>query len=390
MNTRRRGWAASAVLLVCALAGLAYWALPRDHYLVGAYYYGWYSSGHWEEFGHVGRHLPVPLEPCLGEYNSRDAAVIATHVRWAAESGIDFFIVSFSGEGTVSDRQTRNVLLPVLEQSPVRQAPMLEMLAYGAELDIADESLRRRLAADLIYLARHYLLHPAALRIDGRPVLFLYVTRRLRGGIEQWMDLLRQHLRQQGVDAFLIADEAFWQKSDPARLRAYDAITAYNVYDWPLTRHRGWASESTFFADVDGLYQRWYDAARREGVAFVPNIMPGYNDRGVRPDQDHYVIPRQLEPGGTPTGFFERFIDLAQRYVDPQLRMVTITSFNEWHEWTQIEPTRRTAARHAESDPERYTQGFPHGDIDFSYLDLIRERFGGSAVPPPLIAGNCR
>jgi hypothetical protein len=266
---------------------------------------------------------------------------------------------------------------------------MLELLAYGADLDMAEESFQRRLGADLSYLAKHYLQHPTALRVNGRPVLFLYVTRRLRGDVDQWIAAFRGHLRELGVDPFIIADEAFWQVSDPARFRAYDAITAYNVYDWPLTRHRGWANESTFFADVDALYRRWYDAARREGVAFVPNIMPGYNDRGVRLDQDHYVIPRQLGPGGTPTGFFERFIDLAQRYVDPQLRMVTVTSFNEWHEWTQIEPTRRAAAHETEPDSERYTEGFPHGDIDFSYLNLIRERFGGSAVPPPLVAGTC-
>ena len=144
-----------------------------------------------------------------------------------------------------------------------------------------------------------------------------------------------------GVDPYIVADEVFWQEVDPVRLRAFDAVTAYNVYDWPRAGNAGWAGESTFLADVEGLYARWQKAALAAGVRFVPNAMPGYNDRGVRPTDEHYVIPRRLKPGGPSTGLFERSIALAQRFVDPTVPMVTITSFNEWHEWTQVEPARR-------------------------------------------------
>ena len=134
-----------------------------------------------------------------------------------------------------------------------------------------------------------------------------------------------------------------------------------------------------FFPEVEGLFARWEAASRAAGVAFVPNAMPGYDDRGVRLEQDHYVIPRAMEPGGSSTGVFERSLDLATRYTDPTLRMVTITSFNEWHEWTQIEPARPSALKPAR-DTSTYTQGFPHQNYGFEYLELLQKKLGDAAV----------
>ena len=140
----------------------------------------------------------------------------------------------------------------------------------------------------------------------------------------------------------------------------------------------GFAESSTFLADVEGLFSRWQSAARAAGVRFVPNAMPGYNDRGVRLGEDHYVIPRRLGPGSPPASLFARSIELAQRFVDPALPMLTITSFNEWHEWTQVEPARRVE-RSPASSPSPYTEDFPHDAYTFEYLEAIRERLGDAA-----------
>lgn len=347
---------------------------PEPPYLVGAYYYSWYTPEHWQLYGHAGRHLPQPLESRFGEYRSDDPRVIAAHVRWAAQYGIDFFIISWSQRGNFADYAARDRLLPALAASRVRQAPLIELVAYQGQ-DVGSERLRRRLAADLAFVAEHYLRHPSALTVDGRPVLFLYATRAFRGDITAWTGEVRRVLEAAGVTPFIVADEAFWQEVDPARVRAFDAVTAYNVYEWPRRGHAGWARDSTFFAEVDGMFARWQAALRQEGIPFVPNAMPGYNDRGVRLEENHYVIPRRLHAGGTITGFFERSLDLARRYADPALRMVTVTSFNEWHEWTQIEPARRSD-RAAAGDAARYTEGFPHDAYGFEYLEVLRERFG--------------
>jgi hypothetical protein len=355
-------------------------SLDQNRYLVGAYYYSWYLPDHWKAYGHVGRHLEQPLEPQLGEYRSDDPEVIAAHVRWAAQYGIDFFIISWVRPGNFADDTAREYLLPALAASTVRQVPLIELIAND-QRDLRDPAFRQRLRDDLTFIARYYLKHPSALKVNGRPALFLYATRALLGDVAAWMTEVRALLAGFGVNAFIVADEAFWQPADPVRLRAFDAVTAYNVYDWPRVGHGGWGSESTFFTEVDGMFARWQAASRAAGIPFVPNAMPGYNDRGVRLDQEHYVIPRAMQAGGAPTGFFERSLDLATRYTDPDLRMVTITSFNEWHEWTQIEPAR-PVGRKPEKDVARYTKGFPHPNYAFEYLELLRDKLGDTAVVP--------
>ena len=385
-----RGVAGLAVTLVMlGLAGCA--AVPpgpkpalqqQTGYLVGAYYYPWYYSGHWATYDHVGRHLPEPLEPRLGEYVSDDPKVIASHLQWAAQYGIDFFIVSWSQRDSFADQTARRYLLPAIARSPVKQAPYVEFVAYG-QRDLGNAEFRQRLADDLRFVGEHYLKHPSALRIGDRPVLVFYASRILTGDVVGWMRDVRRLFAAMNLNPLIVADEAFWHEPDVNRLRAYDAITAYNAYDWPRTGDAGWAGDSAFLPDVEGLFSRWQAAARAAGVAFVPNAMPGYNDRGVRLEQDHYVIPRRLQPDGPITGLFERSLDLAKRFTDPALRMVTITTFNEWHEWTAIEPTRPAVGQNR--PPPRsaaYTQGFPHDDFGFAYLEQVRDRLG-DAPPPP-------
>ena len=375
--------------LALGLTALGAWMMTRladtdvavdpPAYLVGAYYYTWYYPGHWASNGYLGRDLAQPLEPLLGEYLSDDPAVIASHLKWASEYGIDFFIISWSHAGSFADQAARKYLLPAMAASEIRQAPTVELMSYG-ERDLGNQELRRRLAADVRFVGEHYLKHPSALRVDGRPVLVLYVTRVLRGDVRSWIEEVRRELAAIGVDPFIVADEVFWHEPEPDRLRAFDAITAYNVYDWPRTGNAGPADDSTFLTDVEGLFARWQAAAQAAGVRFVPNAMPGYNDRGVRLGEDHYVIPRRFHPTASITSLFERSIDLARRFVDPTVPMVTITSFNEWHEWTQVEPAR-PARRPPSGDPATFTQGFPHDPYTFEYLEVIRDRLGGSPAP---------
>ena len=382
---RRRGAIGILALGLTAFSGwaIARWigrdvAVERPPYLVGAYYYTWYYATHWASTGFVGRHLTEPLEPLLGEYVSDDPAVIAKHLTWSSDYGIDFLIISWSHPGSFADQTARKYLLPAIAKSRVRQAPTVELLSYG-ERDLGNAEFRRRLADDLRFVGEHYLKHPSALRIEGRPVLFLYVTRALVGDVGAWMGEVRRMFATIGVDPFIVADEVFWHDPDPDRLRLFDALTPYNVYDWPRTGNAGMARDSTFLADVEGLYARWQAAARTAGVRFVPNAMPGYNDRGVRLPEDHYVIPRRFEPAASVTSLFERSVDLAARFADPTVPMVTITSFNEWHEWTQVEPAR-PATRQPASDAAVFTQGFPHDPYTFEYLDVIRDRLGDDAL----------
>ncbi|KAF4676455.1 hypothetical protein FOL46_002961 [Perkinsus olseni] len=69
--------------------------------------------------------------------------------------------------------------------------------------------------------------------------------------------------------------------------------------------------------------------ARDEGIYFIPSVGPGYIDVEVRPW--NYANTRDRRGGGY---FDDMFTEAAKL----QPEMVSITSFNEWHEGTNIEP----------------------------------------------------
>ena len=64
-------------------------------------------------------------------------------------------------------------------------------------------------------------------------------------------------------------------------------------------------------------------------LLFIPSIGPGYIDTRIRPWNDRNTKDRENGQ------YYERMFEAAIA-VNPEL--ISITSFNEWHEGTQIEP----------------------------------------------------
>jgi hypothetical protein len=287
---------------------------------VAAYYYPWYDDGQWA--------LGTMRSPALGGYASRDPATIAAHFAWARQYGVDVFVCSWLGRSSASDATLRDHVLP----SPARGRTRIAILyESGLRLGLTDnrvvfgEREQEILLSDFDYLAETYFRSPAYYRVGGRPVVVLYVSRIFRGAYAEAIGALRRHmLTVWGTDLYLIGDEVDWDLGPArARIRLYDAITGYTLYS-------RMQPQTGFLRLVEDRYRAFRRVAAERRVAFVPNAQPGYDDRGIRPEEGHYVLS---EPR-----LFERGLALAGRYVDPRLRLMTVTSWNEWHEDTQIEP----------------------------------------------------
>jgi hypothetical protein len=292
---------------------------------VGSYYYPWYGSDgrHWRE-GYHG-------EPLLGEYDSTDEDVIDQHVAWASQYGLDFFAVSWWGRDSYEDRVAAGPLLRGLEGSSLRFAILYEapgLLGFqNGSIELDDRAVER-LADDWTYLAMTYFGHPNYLTVDGRPVLCVYLTRTFTGDVGVAIAEVRAAVSAEtGYDLFLIGDEVYWQAPSSQRMLPYDGITAYNM-------HTSVAGVATGFAEkVRARYELWSQTAEREGVAFVPDVIPGFDDLAVRPEAEHPVIARSPE-------LFAAQLQDAVTLASGPARMVMITSWNEWHEDTSIEPSK--------------------------------------------------
>jgi len=305
----------------------------EDGVWVGAFYYPWFGpERHWGE-GYRGT-------PLLGEYDSSDAGVIQQHIDWAQSYGVDFFVVSWWGQESMEDRtlkknfrplaQTNNFAYVILYES----AGLLQMTPEG--INLSDETRRNAFLADLRYLSANYFTDTNYLKISGRPVIFLYLTRTFSGDVDAVLEQARQIVREEsGMDLFILADEVYWNPPLASRIKWYDGITAYNMH----TSIPGIATN--FTGKVMAQYSDWSAAAQLNGILFAPDIIPGFDDTAVRPQANHPVIPR------SPQLFEDQFKKALEFAVDPD-KMILITSWNEWHEDTSIEPSEEFGYQYLE------------------------------------------
>ena len=340
-------------------------SLPAQDLHIAAYYYPWYTKKHWKE-GYIRSQLQQPQQPLLGEYKSRNQAVIRQHQEWSEAYGIDSWICSWWGKGKKTDKVLRKRILPELEGTKTKLAIFYEsagLLGMKRGQIRVDESAIQQLSKDIRYLARHFFAHPNYLKIEGKPVLFIYLTRTFYGQVETAFQAMRATAQAEGYELYIVGDEVFWQRPNVQHLQLLDAVTPYNMHG--PRQYDGYPPETNFLEDVSSQYQIYRYVGKKYNTAFIPNAFPGFNDRGVRPEAQHYIIPPEVHPDSSEVSTFRQFLNVARSHTDAKLNMLTITSFNEWHEDTQVEPVVISSGQ----GPEGGQQYPPYG---FQLLKVIK------------------
>jgi glycosyl hydrolase family 99 len=330
-----------AVRLLCAaVLLLALGALPASAHEdavaipdVSIFYYPWYGTpardGGWV-------HWVVPTTtsfasnyfPARGLYSSSDARVVQAQMREIADAGVEEVVSSWWGWGSPED----------------------------ARLPLVIRSARRAGLSVAVHLEPY----------PGRTIATVQ------------SDL--EHLRSLGVKRFFVYSPFDIADADWAALR--DSLTGVQLF--AATSLIGHAAAAHF----DGIYT--YDILRFGGGDFarlckqahrahllcLPSVGPGYE--ASRATGDKRVKPRR--DGRTYDSMWKAAID-----ANPD--GVTITSYNEWHEGTQIEPARdRPPGSAAKLSLDSYEGAYGlHGrSAQRAYLDRTRywvAAFGRSQRP---------
>lgn len=315
-------------------AGLTTQQPKPERGLIGAYYYSWYDKARWTE-------QPVADMPKLGHYSSGDSAVAAQHVEWAKQADIDFFVVSWLSPNGREDRNLKRTLLPELEKSNFHFALLYETrLAFGWPYDKPVDFARRlanaATAGDTMvehfeYLAKTYFPRQSYLRMAGKPVVVFYALRGISNAVP-YFKLARARLAKLGFEPYLIADLLYWEPlegNDWALLREhFQAITAYNMYYRP-----------NFLSAVEERFRAAKLIASSNGLIFIPNVMPGYDDRKLR-GGSREALDRQAGQ------FYRNHWNMSSQFVGDRQPFMFITSFNEWHEGSELEPGTESGHRY--------------------------------------------
>jgi len=330
---------------------------------VAAFYYPWYGNPaqngawvHWDQNGHwPPRDIGSDYFPVLGAYSSNDPAVVAQHMAWLRRAGIGVIISSWWGPGSRED-QAVPLLLKMAGQ-------------YGIQVTLHIEPYTGRTAAGLVddvqYIERHYGSDPAFFHSTAasgyssghqpKPMLFVWAIETLDANGQP-------------------AEAAYWQPAlDAIHALPGGALIIGNTLrgDWVDGAHLdGLYNYITLRLDAGGGFN--WARSLPPGALYIPSVMPGNSAQrvGYPPDT---LVPRL--DGAT---FAQQW--MAALGVGVQPEMVTITSFNEWHEGSMLEP----AAVGADDG-----HGHPYADFGAlgpeGYLDLARQwigRFLATTWPP--------
>jgi hypothetical protein len=131
-----------------------------------AFMYPWFPFAWFQGFSPFTNYTPS-----LGFYDSADEATIRTQLELADRAHIDAFITSWWGPGHHTDDPLPTLLSTTV--APDSPDPEMKWAIYYEAEGYGDPT-PAEISADLTYLAKRYFSHPAYLRVDGDPVVFVY------------------------------------------------------------------------------------------------------------------------------------------------------------------------------------------------------------------------
>ncbi|KAH8055797.1 glycoprotein endo-alpha-1,2-mannosidase-like protein [Aureococcus anophagefferens] len=293
--------------------------------------------------------------PALGPYSSRSADTLDTHFAQMAAAGIDAAVLSWTGRpdaAAVSDTQgvvTDNAVAARRSEGARRRRGDPPRALRGPPPDV-------RAAGPRVPRGRVRRRAPphaaAAVRRRARALPVVYVYDAYHNTKEDWAELLcpggARSIRGTAHDVVAIATLLDARERALVDEGCFDGFYTY------------FATEGFTFGSTARNWAQLATWARERNLHFSPSVGPGYNDTRVRPW--NRAATRDRADG---------------RYYTKMLRsaatsgadMISITSFNEWGEGTQIEPAAR---------PERGA-GTPAVDSHLAYeypdmyLDITRK-----------------
>lgn len=295
------------------------------NYKLHTFYYPWYGNpqtdGEYRHWNHEiideidsgraypgGNDIGANFYPLLGSYSSNDTEIIDTHLKQLKQSDIGVMTISWWGKDSFEDRT-----LPLLFNTAKR---------YGIKCNIHIEPFYKNISEllkSVQYLNDKYGNHPAYYKFQDKPMYYLYDSYILDD--HDWQQLLvqRNYSVHPYLDANFISLIVDIQDTTKIISNGFDGAYSYFASD-------GFTQSST--SENWKLLQRW---ATNNGKIFIPSVGPGYIDTRIRPWNNANTKGRELGQ------YYNRQFANA---ILSQPEIITITSFNEWHEGTQIEPAK--------------------------------------------------
>jgi hypothetical protein len=327
---------------------------------IGVYYYpGWspvmglFKPDPWKVI------KPYPeREPLLGWYRDDDSKTVNQQLTWMADYGIDFVAFAWYWKDGRS--------LPETSVRAYLTAPARSHVSYSLLWANHFPSPGSLMEWDRIietWLDRH-MRNPEYLRIDNKPVLFVFSNEFLKSqakaiGLKpaEMLERARRAAREVGLDGiyFVLCTEAstFWIK-DFAKSAGFDALSAYNYHFGMEGDFHTVTRYSHSFTELDANYRmQWNWILKNSQLPYFVPMTSGWDKRPWGGSKD----PLHDNSMTTPQEF-EVHLRAGYKTIIENMEKTKgigmLCCWNEYGEGSIIEPTKKNG---------------------FEYLQRIREVF---------------
>ena len=269
----------------------------------------WVDSS-WNDAGSYpgGDDIGANYFPQLGSYSSNDPEIITLHMKQIRDAGIGVVAFSWWGKGSFSDKSVKTYL-DIAHKYKLKLAFHIEPIYKTVE----------EFKGHLEYISANYAAHPACYKVDDKPFYYLYNSYKLN--YRQWQTMLNpdslSSIRNTAIDGVFIS---LWT------LRLDGEFTVKSGFDGFYTY---FGTDGFVYGSTTSNWQNMSEFAQENELIFVPCVAPGYIDTRIRPWNEKNT--RSRDDGQYYEEMFTNALNTNPDYIG-------ITSFNEWHEGTQIEP----------------------------------------------------
>jgi hypothetical protein len=304
--------------------------------LVLAFFYPWYGPGAFDD----GKMSDRPTAPYISDHPD----VIDRQIAEAQAAGIDGFIVEWAGNGDITATN-----FPVIFDAAARHGFSITFyFVTNGAMQHGDP------AQQLQDLLNRYSGQPAFLHWNNKPVFFVWAPDALPGGLNGWRDV-RHRIDPNNGQIWSV------ETTNSTYLDVFDTIHLFSGGKWDAKNN--FANVNNQFRGIVDGYNRTHAGAQRMWTA---GVIPGWDETRLGRNNPGDVTLVDRRNGDTYAASWQSAIRSNPEWI-------TITSFNEWYEGTQIEPSASYGNK---------------------YLDLTRtwacQYKGGCGQPAPPPTATCQ